>query len=70
MTSQSDLHSEKQEFPRNSTLDGIRIFLMALLENADLSIRRNLLSLSNMILQRDLHSEKQDSPRNSTLHGI
>jgi hypothetical protein len=66
----SDLHSEKHDDPKTSTLRGISIDSNEVDENALDSIRVNREFDSNEIDLSDLHSEKHDDPRTSTLHGI
>jgi hypothetical protein len=67
---ESDLHDEKHDEQRISTLDGIIIDLSDENENADDSIRVNRELDSNEIDESDSQNEKHDEQRNSTLDGI
>jgi hypothetical protein len=67
---ESDLHSEKQNEPRISTLLGIKMNSSDDFENADDSIRVNCECDSKIIDKNDLQFEKLDEPKILTLAGI
>jgi hypothetical protein len=64
------VHLEKQYGPITSTDDGITISLNPVLLNAQLSIRINRGTDSNVTDTSDLHQKKQYGPITSTDDGI